>query len=232
MRCRHIDLVVLTPASRPDNWVRILDNLRCNDLEWVPIVSDWDRYDDFPGPGEEPAGFVDQVFYEPEPGEDPCHAKLSHYLGSGVINPDAWYLTLCDDSLYAKGFFDRIRDAIAMHEEIRPDAAAVICTALRGHHTPPAGRHGTETLWAAPQNMRFGHVTLDQLILKGSAIINDNLRYGRYDNCADGVFAEALFALYEPQGRILYVPEACVLFNALEPGRWDHLPPVEGVTTP
>lgn len=218
-------LVVLTPASRPENWDRLRDNLECAEVTWVPIAS----VESLIGPFQDSPEWIQPFCATPQWG-DACYQKLNTYFREADIDPDTLYLTLCDDSLYEPGFFSRLRAALegVMASDALPPAVAV-CSALRGHN-PIEGGHGISTLHAAPDQMRFGSVTLEQLMLRGSTVLELMDASGiaravyRDNSCADGILAEELQRQYGPSGRILFVPQACVLFNALQPGRWSHLP--------
>lgn len=218
-----IELTVLTPATRPENWPLLRDNLAAHDVLWVPILTA------DPVKGVDLSGLEYRDWMQPltwAPGDgDACYEKLNYAMQQLAYqnDPEMWYLTLADDSLYPAGFFETVRAALSTPEA--QNAAVAIVSARRGHNTPTPGGHSTTDLPADPRNMRFGCITLEQIILRGQAII-DGFRWDEHNSCTDGTSAEALLAQYGPTGQIVYINPAYVLFNALEPGRWNSLPPL------
>ena len=83
----------------------------------------------------------------------------------------------------------------------------------RGNRPVPG--HGISTLYARPEETKGGAMGGEQLIMKGK--VCKNVVHGE-DGCADGVLIEQLYKQMPEQFE--YVPDAYVLFNFLQEGRW------------
>lgn len=147
----------------------------------------------------------------PEPGWFPGHWKFNWYLNSLKWDVEARYLLLSDDDLLASDFFTRM-DAV--------DGDVLIASMKRGDHAP--GQNGIPayaptTLLASPSNLGLGGIGGQQVMMAGWAYRRYRLGPGM---CGDWEMIAGVLRSYVP----VFVPEAFVLFNALEPGRWDKIP--------
>lgn len=203
---------VLTPFSRPQNFGRLFECLVEQHIVWTLLYhaehEEWVRVESRAQKCAATPGKFDKPFFkfcadEDILGDKP-YDKLNVFIRDCEVRDDTYYICLCDDSLYPVSFFDAIANETA---------PVVVVSALRGDHTPTQGGHSTGTLAAHPDNMRFGHVTLEQLIIRGDMFRGLNWAGG------DGPMAEHLARTFGDQ--ISYRPDVHMLFNALEPGRWE-----------
>lgn len=130
---------------------------------------------------------------------------LNCYAASGLTEDGTRYLILNDDDWWADGFLEEID---------QHDGDFLLTTMRRGDVVAPGGHnHPTDTLWACPENLRVGRVGCEQAIVTGHLL---KTMHWPDDLSGDGLAILELAARVPPQ----YVPQAVVLFNFLEPGRW------------
>jgi hypothetical protein len=132
---------------------------------------------------------------------------MNWFLNHVEWNDHDRYIQLNDDDLYEPGFFERM-DAVA--------GELLICTMKRGDASPPKADTPAQpfhTLTACRENLNCGGVGGEQIMMSGRAY--RNFRFGKGFSGDWDMIADVL-ANYQPN----FVPEACVCFNALEPGRW------------
>lgn len=202
-------VIVITPASRPQNWTRIKEALAWRQVDWVPIVLEEHR--------DHPAFAEPWIHPYPVLSSDisvnPCYDKINCYLDSPFIARSAWYHILCDDSLPGPGMYGSVK-AI-------DDADIVMIAALRGQNQTP-GEYGlAHTTYPLPAHSAYcetGLCTLEQFCVKGEFF--RKLRFAIDDGCADGIWASSLGRLWK--SRMVFRNDIQVLFNALEPGRWEQ----------
>lgn len=137
--------------------------------------------------------------------------KTNWFLDHVTFDDETRYCLLNDDDFFAPGFFDRLDE----HDE-----PFILCSMNRGDHHPKGSPHPGGVLIACPENMRPGYVGGEQLIVAGK-ILKDYRLGVSYEG--DWKLLEQLLKDHRPR----YAPEAYVLFNALEPGRFDTLPAYE-----
>lgn len=211
---------ILTACGRPSMWKRVRENLEkrmveYGNLAWVPIVGDTDHlaHPALAGTWISPIcstkteGSLAKSWVDGHG----CYRKMNFAIEQG-LDPQTYYIQHHDDCLYEPMIFNKVSEA---KKEI------AIISAHRGNNSN--GGHGTSRLVASPHNMRHGHIDANQFAIRGDFLAG--LRWCPFTNDADGVMAEYLHRYHE--NRIEYFSDAHVLFNALEPGRWNALP--EGV---
>ena len=134
--------------------------------------------------------------------------KSNYFLDHTTFEPETRYCLLNDDDLYPSDFFDLLDDH---HEDF------IIVSMQRGDHQPPGSPHPGGVLIACPENLRPGYIGGEQIILAGA--LQKDYRLGHsYEG--DWYMLADILAHHKPR----YAPEAHVMFNALEEGRWDGLP--------
>jgi hypothetical protein len=134
--------------------------------------------------------------------------KTNWFLDHVKFEPETRYCLLNDDDLYGAGFFDLLDDH---HEDL------IIVSMCRGDNHPPGSPHPGGVLIACPENMRPGYVGGEQIILAGA--LQKDYRLGHtYEG--DWYMLAEILKHHHPR----YAPEAYVLFNALEPGRFNSIP--------
>lgn len=158
-------------------------------------------------------GFIWHKIEEAIPNfKDPAYAKINWFINYHEIIDDDYYQILMDDDALPKGFFEatsRIEGDIVVFSMKRGNKVPLEATELRAHPTYP--------LIARPSNMIPCEVGLQQIRFKGSifkTIVCDDHPY------ADGRVAEK-FARGPQYMDIVYIPDIYILFNYLEPNRWD-----------
>lgn len=142
--------------------------------------------------------------------KDPAYAKINHFIQKCEIVDNDYYQILNDDDALPLGFFE-VQKAIA--------GDIVIFSMKRGDHVPahqnPLQTHPTTDLIATRNNMRIGGMGLQQIRFKGSIF--------KTLVCKDNPFADGMLieTLRERQD-IVFVPNVYILFNYLEPGRYEN----------
>lgn len=141
-----------------------------------------------------------------------CNHALNWFLSSFPLVKHDYYLFMNDDDAYEEDFFEKLYDAAVKNPEV------IIVSMKRGQHTPagvaPERAHGTDTLIAKPENMKPGHVGIEQIIVRGDVLSPCRLPM---HVCGDGMMVEWIVQNHY----VVYLPETYALFNYLEPGRWD-----------
>lgn len=202
---------VFTPVSREKNLRLLIDMLAQQAILWHPIF-DSDSHLAWIPPAQEwitpmvcptppPAGFT--------PGAHPVNWFLEH----AEWQDDHRYINLNDDDFYEPGFFEKM-DA---HE-----GEVLICSMKRGDCSPPKPDTPSQpcnTLLAQKENLFCGGVGGEQIMMTGRIYRNCRIGPGY---CNDWDMMAKVLAEHEP----VFVPEAFVWFNYLEPGRWKEGPNV------
>ncbi|HXB98561.1 MAG TPA: hypothetical protein VNZ54_10955 [bacterium] len=188
---------VVMPFSRKQNLPFYLDAFsRQTGVVWHPVATE-----DLALP-QEP--WVRPLLVGDTGYGDVCYGKIQAFIDRAEIVDSDTYCVLCDDDWYEAGFFDKIR---------RFSFDLVVASMARGQRIPSAASpHDITTLWAG--DMKPCHVGVEQLFFKGR--IFRRLRYPD-TGTADGLIAQHVAAVIP----FLCVRSAFVLFNYLEPGRWD-----------
>ena len=128
---------------------------------------------------------------------------FNEFISQG-LEAETQYMILCDDDSVEEGFFDKI-----------PNEDVVITSMKRGEHVPMKNcAYGHGDLIASPNNIGIGKVAGEQCIMKGKVL--RNFRYG-LNHVGDGVMIMRAVEETNP----VYVPDAYVLFNYFEDGRYD-----------
>lgn len=148
-----------------------------------------------------------------------CHGALNWFIETQEINDDEMYCFMNDDDGYEPDFFNKVDSVIAevkANHNVVPDV--VIVSMQRGDATPSDAiavrQHPTHTLFAHPDNMRVGHVGLEQIIIRGKLLKKYRLAM---DVCGDGMFIIQV----AKENPVAYAPHINALFNYFEPGRWN-----------
>lgn len=139
-----------------------------------------------------------------------CNHCLNRWMDCHPLMDNDRYCILNDDDAYEPGFFLKL-------DELK--GGLVIASMKRGDQTP-AGvsdirAHATNTLVAAPENMSVGHVGVEQFFVCGKWLREARLPL---TVAGDGEMIAYLVAKHGAE----YAPEAYVLFNKFEPGRWNQ----------
>ncbi len=133
----------------------------------------------------------------------PSNWLFNEFISQGLDN-ETQYMILCDDDSVEDGFFDKI-----------PDEDVIIVSMKRGEHLPMKNcAYGVGDLIAAPENIGIGKVGGEQLIIKGKIL--KRFRYG-LNYVGDGVMVMRVCEEHKPK----FIPDAHVLFNYFEDGRYD-----------
>ena len=178
---------VITPFSRPQNILALVEHLRPAGIIWHPLHH---GLVDFP---KEPWIQPRQIGYPNEwlATGACCYWKVNQFIDDGLEDGD-YYGVLCDDDMYALGFWDKFRT----------HSGDIIVASLE--HT------SLNTLVAAPENMKQGRVSFEQMFAK--AHIWNEFRYNN-DCQADGNLIERVHQRYAD--KFDYAPECFVMFNLL-----------------
>jgi hypothetical protein len=194
---------VIMPFGRLENLDRMTELLRPHGVIWHPIFDlgirpkikeeDWIRI---------------SFCSEPQPGWNRPHFISNFWMDVNKTNPGSRYLFINDDDALEPGFLEKI-DAV--------DGEVIVCSMKRGDNQPPSGpQYGTGTLVASKANIRPGYVGGEQLIV--GARIMTMIRFGP-SAFGDGEMVMRACAAAPAS----FVPDAFILFNYLEPGRWNKV---------
>jgi hypothetical protein len=198
---------ILTPFSRKENLNFYLKNLQTKNIIWHPITH------------ESIVSFECNSWIIPFhidfsllPQNDPNYFKLNYFIENGIIIDDDWYCFLNDDDWMEGNVINEINKI--------NDYDVVFCSMRRGDRIPNSKDvqpHGTETL-IAKKGVGCGSIGLEQIFIKGKILkqikfnASSEIQY-----MSDGVLAEELQNKYE----VKYIDNIFMLFNYLEPGRWN-----------
>jgi hypothetical protein len=198
---------VVTPFSRPENFDRLQDMLRLSDVDWHLLIDDPPKF----ALHYEETWIRQYLIPKIEPPWAMWRRCILWFAESSEIVDDDRYLIMADDCCYEPNFFQKID---------QHSGDVVICSMKRGDNIPPGvsieKSHGTETLVASPGNMHPCQVSAEQIILSGRLF--KQIQLPDQQNC-DGMMIEKM-AQDHP---VVYVPDAFVWFNYLEPGRWNGI---------
>jgi hypothetical protein len=205
---------VITPLARFENIHPLIAILKPHNIQWHVITDDDNKtplYFDEPWihhyvcPNES-IGFWAR-----------SNNSINWFLETQPIVDEDYYGVLNDDDGYENNFFQKLQTEI---EENKP-TDLIITSMKRGFHIPdnlpPVKQHPTTTLIATPENMVVCGVGVEQFFIKGKLLKQHRLPLTPY---GDGELIVELVKQYET----LYLPHLFVLFNYLEPGRWDKKP--------
>lgn len=202
---------VITPLARFENIQKLIDMLEPQKIQWHVITDstsevklefdhDWIHHYICPNEGTQ--------FFER------CNYSINWFLETQNIEQDDVYCILNDDDAYEPDFFDKLNRIF----EEKNDADITICSMERGHNIPASAigcrAHPTTKLWAAVENIRVGGVGIEQIALLGRLIQNTKIPLL---NDGDGRYIVDMVLKYGAR----LVPEANVLFNYFELGRWN-----------
>jgi hypothetical protein len=192
------DIHILTPFSHTHLLGKLIEHLRPFGVHWHPIlepdcVPPWTFHniteDLWIHPSKCPLREVDVY--------DICYAKLQHWLDTNPIDPNAYYVFMCDDNGYTPHFFDQLRQCTA-------DVVFVsVLLGIAGVQLP------------SPLHLRVGTSGLRSYCVKGT--VARRMRFRQDIHFADGAMAETLFAT---EG-YTFRPDMIVLYNWFaNDGRW------------
>ena len=197
---------VLTRFSRHENYEQMKAILNFDSVQWHLILD---------GPPPLPlADWIDAATFHRNPESDPhCYGLTNRWIETRRIEDNDWFHFLNDDDAVEPGFYDKL-------QRLDVPERVVVCRMLRGNRIPhgvvPLRAYPTTPLEPRPENMRVGEVGDEQFILRGDIL--RQLRFQPEHHAADGMAAQWLVRNFP----IHYAPELNVLFNYLEPGRWNQ----------
>lgn len=199
---------IVTPFSRPEHFDALTDHLRPLSVTWHLLVDlgcsfrlkleYWMRL--YPVYPVTPPWLMWRK----------CINEFARHLDEDPASPFEGdrFLMLSDDTIYEPGFLEKVDAA---------SGEVLVVSLKRGDQIPPGTpaerAHGTNTLVAAPENMRPVHVDSQQIVLSGHLFRRINLPL--HPHC-DGMLIEQTVNDFGAK----YLREAFVWFNYLEPGRW------------
>jgi hypothetical protein len=211
---------VITPLNRPENIPCLTDMLTETPADWY-VITDLDSDKVFHFEGGDwiyhylcPNTQTNQEFWVR------CNYAMNWMLDKlkdlGELTSDNWFQFLNDDDALESQFHEKIVKVI----EENPEAKVILTSMQRGHQIPkeiyhPARCHRTDTLVAAPSNVRVGRIGLEQILVRGD-VLAEGWRFPLTQN-GDGEFIVAVTKKHPP----VYAPETYVWFNFFEPGRWN-----------
>ncbi len=197
---------VLTPLNRLENLKKLIPLLQPHGIQWHIVIDD-----DLPFDIGFNQDWIHISRYKNVAREfwARCNNSLNWLMDTSDKFSDEDYICfLNDDDAYEPGFFKKLRNILA---------DVVIVSMLRGDHIPngvsPERAHGTHELIAAPENMKVGHVGVEQIVVKWKIQKEHRLPI---HIAGDGQMIEHICKHYSPE----FAPDVRVLFNYLEPGRW------------
>jgi hypothetical protein len=191
-------ITVVTPFQRKEN-IELMANVLNGKANWIVLIDDHSLAPLFPD-------WVTVKKMEKPPVRanlSPSNWLFNEFISQG-LDPETQYMILNDDDSVEDGFFDKI-----------PDENVVICSMKRGDNVRVNPRFPSPIdLIARPENMKIGYVSGEQCIAKGKIL--RNFRYG-LNFVGDGVMVMRIVE----EVKVTYVPNAFVLFNYFEDGRFN-----------
>lgn len=216
-------ITVVTPFKRVENKELLIELLqyKCN---WVVLQEENEPVIDFPD-------WVKVKRYALAGKAHVSNRLFNEFISHEVRlkeNLETQYMILCDDDSIEEGFFDKVPDADVVVTSMKRSDRPINHVVWRDYEKQ-LGRweDSIDVLKAAPENMHIGAVGGEQIIIKGKIL--RNFRYG-LSNVGDGRMIEQLMS--ENHYHITYLPDAYVLFNYFEDGRYEAFkrPQFEGRT--
>jgi hypothetical protein len=201
-------ITVVTPFQRRQN-IDLIANALKGKANWVVLIDDPQLATMFPD-------WVTVKGYNMPPKVDPLFwsafipsNRLFNCFIDGGLDDETQYMVLCDDDSIEEGFFDKI-----------PDDDVVLVSMKRGDNVVQGYycAYPTNTLVAHPDNVKIASVAGEQMIVKGKVL--KNYRYGA-SAVGDG---ECVLQIVKDHP-VTYVPDAFVLFNYYEKGRFNSFKP-------
>jgi len=195
---------VVMPFSRPNNIPALHEHLEGLGVVWHPIIAN------VPWPEEYGSDWIDPMYVEIPDGFDPFAHKLNTFAALWPIVDGDRYCMLCDDDMFGPGYVETLRSV---------SGRIVVTSMKRGQHVPNNGReHPATTLIGSPANMRTGLIGIQQCPVTGDIFKQFYFPTDEPNRC-DGIVAEWLRDNYLSE--IIFMPDLFILFNRLQPGRWD-----------
>lgn len=206
---------VITPLARFGNVADLMSMLENQNVTWHVITDDdaketisftqpWIKHYVCPTEGVE--------FWKR------CNNSINWFIDTQEIIQEDFYCFMNDDDGYKPDFFDKMRSVVDNLQHEHSDHEVIICSMERGHNIPaeavPPRRHDTSTLIAHPDKMTVGSVGVEQIFMTGRVMSKHRLAL---DVAGDGMMIRRIVRNY----KTAYVPDLHVLFNYLEPGRWN-----------
>lgn len=201
---------VITPLARYENIQKLIDMLEPKGIQWYVITDasseiklefdqEWIHHFVCPNEGVQ--------FFERS------NFAINWFLSTQSINLDDMYCVLNDDDSYEEDLFEKLKPNVTNKTNI------IICSMDRGHNIPAetAGTcraHPTSKLLASSENLKVGSIGIEQVFIRGRLMQNTKIPL---TNDGDGHYIVDMINKY---GGVL-VPDAVVLFNYFEPGRWN-----------
>lgn len=207
---------ILTPFSRFQNLVAFSKHLRSFKevpLIWHPILDD-DLPFTLDGAVVVNDFRIEEWIIRPVrtlakvEGWYPVYTKQNHFADHYPLNEEELrhrFVLLNDDDFVRRDFFEKL-DAV--------DGNVLITSMERG--TPVMPKY-QPFLKASPENVQYGSVGNEQLVVTGEVLKDPRWRFSPHYS-GDWDYIEKVVAVHKP----VFVPEAVVLFNWLEDGRWER----------
>lgn len=224
-------ITVVTPFQRKEN-IGLLTKIIEGHANWTVLIDDESLKDLFPK-------WVTVRLYDKPKAQAPSNELFNNFISELDIRDEkvkeTQYMILCDDDSVEEGFFEKIPDEdIVCVSMKRGDR--LVKHVIWSDYKNNMGRweNGLDILVADRRNMHIGCVGGEQLIIKGKIL--KNFRYG-LSNIGDGEMVERLMEEYggtdllNPIAKPLihYIPEAYVLFNYFEDGRYESFSRPKGM---
>lgn len=137
---------------------------------------------------------------------------INEFISSG-LDDETQYMVLCDDDSVEEGFFEKIPDEDVVCVSMKRNEASYHVVVDDWFARTAHNEKGPDILIASPNNMKIARVGGEQLIVKGKIL--RNYRYG-LSLIGDGEMVLKIAAEHP----VTYVPDAYVLFNYFEDGRF------------
>lgn len=199
---------VCTPISRMQHLRKLAHVLKSQGAaSWILLIdqNQSDRIDNF-------GGWATIQRYASEAKTEPGCVLTNRYLSAWPFVDDDWYTMICDDDWIPEGFLTRLMSSAS------PETDLIICSMKRGQNTPKPGGHPTWDLVASPNSLNYGYIGFEQGTIRGRAIKD----YRSKNQIGVVEPNEKVLISMAKQYNTVYVPDAFVLFNYLEPGRWQE----------
>lgn len=198
-------ITVITPFKRREN-VKLMADVLKGKCHWIVLQSDDEEVIDFPS-------WVTVKRLKITNKKNISNRLFNEFVSQG-LDDETQYMVLCDDDAVEDGFFDKIpnEDCVLVSMK-RTDRVGKHIVWDDWHNQISHWENGLDVLIASPDNLKIARVGGEQLILKGKVL--KKYRYGLH-NIGDG----EMILQVSKENDITYVPDAYVLFNYYEDGRY------------
>lgn len=197
-------LTVVTPFKRIEN-LPFLTKVLKGKCDWIVLQASDEPTIEFPE-------WITVKRYEITNKDNISNRLINEFISSG-LDDETQYMVLCDDDSVEEGFFEKIPNKDVVCVSMKRNEASYHVVVDDWFARIAHNEKGPDILIASPNNMKIARVGGEQFIVKGKIL--RNYRYG-LSPIGDGEMVLKIAAEHP----VTYIPDAYILFNYLEDGRF------------